>query len=398
MTPIPPRFFVLALPAALAGCGVDEITINEPLPTPTPVSTTPAHVPAIPRLEAGPHLGMITGFDPLDTSQAAEATRRYAEARDSGASIGRVQIDWADLETSRGVYDAGALEEAFADPGLVGMNVYVLISTLDSDGLTVPAYLGDADGLRGGLTFASPEVTGAFRDFLDWLAPELLGRNVWALSIGNEIDVPIGDGQAGEAAAQEFYETAFAHWNANYPDIATSITFTFGAEERVPQFFVAMRDASDLVTFNYYCLDANITVTGQAQWEADVARMKTAAGTREIFIQELGCPVGYGPQGSAGEIGGSLDNQVRFFEYFGGVFASDPQMRAATMFQLYDWSPQLAAQFAEPIRDEGFPLLADRFEEWLVTVGLLRWSDSSERPAWQTWLNQLARVRAARDD
>ncbi|MEM8726851.1 MAG: hypothetical protein AAGE86_15155 [Pseudomonadota bacterium] len=158
-----------------------------------------------------------------------------------------------------------------------------------------------------------------------------------------------------------------------------------------------MRDAADLVTFNYYCLQADLTVTEQAQWEVDLAAMKAAAGDRDIFIQELGCPVGYSPQGRATDIGGSLANQTRFFEYFGEVFATDPQMRAATMFQLFDWSPGLAAMFAQPLRDEGAELAADRLEEWLATSGFLRWSDAGERPAWRAWLTQLERVRAARE-
>ena len=79
-------------------------------------------------------------------------------------------------------------------------------------------------------------------------------------------------------------------------------------------------------------------------------------------------------------------------------FSSDPQLRAATMFQLYDWSPELAGLFGDSLRDEGAVLLGDRLEEWLATSGFLRWEDSFERPAWQTWLAQLQRVRAARGD
>jgi hypothetical protein len=71
-------------------------------------------------------------------------------------------------------------------------------------------------------------------------------------------------------------------------------------------------------------------------------------------------------------------------------------LRAATAFQLFDWSPELAAMFAQPLRAAGLPAFADRFEEWLATVGLRRWSDGSARPAWNAWLDQLERVREAR--
>ena len=158
-----------------------------------------------------------------------------------------------------------------------------------------------------------------------------------------------------------------------------------------------MRSRADIVSFNYYCLTGDIQVTEQSDWEARLAQMKADAADREIFIQELGCPVGYSPQARATSIGGSLENQVRFFEFFGEAFATDPQLRAATMFQLYDWSPELARMFGDFVRDDGAELAGDRLEEWLATSGFLRWEDSFERPAWQTWLEQLERVRSARE-
>ncbi len=340
---------------------------------------------------------MITGFDPLDAAREDDARARYAAAKDAGATIGRVQMDWSELETAPGVYDQAALDEAFEDFALEGMNLIILVSTLDSDGLTVPSYLGEADGLSDGRTFASPAVIEAFTDFLDWLRPQLEARNVWGLSIGNEVDSPIDDGIVTPADAATFYEAALAHWNERAPDIAVAVTLTIGAIDRQPVLQARIRDASDFVIFNYYCLDAALTVTGPDQWEADLATIKQAAGDRDIFIQELGCPVGYSPQARATSIGGSLENQIAFFDYFGNFFAQDPQLRAATMFQLFDWSPELARSFSDPVRDAGEEVAADRLEEWLATSGFVRWTDQAERPAWNSWLTALEKARTARE-
>lgn len=381
----------------LVGCGVDDVRINEPAPTPPPVQSPPFE-PSLPRLAAGPHFGMITGFDPLDEARKRIATDHYAEARAAGMSIGRVQVDWAELEPAPGVYDGDAFDEAFADPNLAGLNLAVLVSTLDSDGLTVPAYLVRDGVLRDGLTLASPEVTDAFSDFLDWIAPRLLERNVWLLSIANEPLGPIEDAMVSESEAVQFYSAAMDRWNENVPQIGITATFTSEAPNGIPDLFAAVRARADIVAFNYYCLLPDITVSSQQQWESDVAGMKADAGSREIFLQELGCPVGYGPRGQPSAIGGSVANQAAFFEYFGNQFAQDPQLRAATAFQLYDWSPELAASFAKPIDAAGMPVLAGRLEEWLATVGLLRWSDASERPAWETWLVQNRRLKDQRGE
>ncbi|MEM7690711.1 MAG: hypothetical protein AAF291_16985 [Pseudomonadota bacterium] len=393
--------FPLAAVFALAGCSVDEISISPNPPTTPPVQNPPTpapFTPSLPRLASGPHLGMITGFDPLSDEQADEAALRYEQARASGASVGRVQIDWGELETAPGEYDEEALIDAFADPGLEGMNVVVLLSTLDSDGLTVPDYLVEDGALRDGLTLASPQLVDAFSGFLDWLGPQLMARDVWLLSIANEPKGPVEDGLASEQDAVTFYSEAMDQWNAAHPEIGITATFTIAAPQGIPDFFEAVRARADIVSFNYYCLTGEIQVTGQADWEARLAQMKADAGGREIFMQELGCPVGYSPQARPTFIGGSLENQVAFFEFFGEAFATDPQLRAATMFQLYDWSPELASQFGDSLRDQGFPVLGDRLEEWLATSGFLRWEDSFERPAWQTWRAQLERLKAARAD
>ncbi|MEL6541831.1 MAG: hypothetical protein AAFQ34_10550 [Pseudomonadota bacterium] len=388
------------LAALLCGCSVDEISVSSPPPVATPSPTPPStgFEPALPRLASGPHLGMITGFDPLNAERAEQAALRYQQARASGASVGRVQIDWSELETAPGEFDEQALVDAFEDPGLEGMNLVVLVSTLDTEGLTIPAYLMEGDGLRDGLTLGSPEVVNAFTVFLDWLGPQLMAREVWLLSIANEPIGPIEDGLATEDGAVTFYSTAMDRWNEAVPEIGVTATFTLAAPSGIPLFFEAVRSRADIVSLNFYCLTADIQVTGQSEWEARLAQMKADAGDRDIFIQELGCPVGYSPQARDTFIGGSLENQVAFFEFFGEAFATDPQLRAATMFQLYDWSPELAAMFGDLLRDQGVQVAGDRLEEWLATSGFLRWEDSFERPAWQTWLSQLERVREAREE
>ncbi|MEL7199728.1 MAG: hypothetical protein AAGL10_15565 [Pseudomonadota bacterium] len=396
------RFMTWGLCAALVplltACGPED---GAPLAPTVSVSPNPPPVasfePSLPRLADGPHLGMITGFDPLDANRAAVAAARYDQARAAGATIGRIQIDWAELETAPGEYDAAALDDAFAAPELAGMNLVVLLSTLDSEGLTVPDHLVEDGRLRDGLTLGSPEVVDSFTAFLDWLGPHLQQRDVWLLSILNEPKGPIDDGVVNEAEAVTFYSVAMDQWNEDIPEIGITGTFTTSGPSGIPDFYEAVRVRSDMISFNYYCLTDDIQVTGRDAWETRLAQMKANAGDREIFVQELGCPVGFSPQAQATSIGGSLENQVQFFDFLGEVFASDPQFRAATMFQIYDWSPELSMIFSGPLRDAGQDIAADRLEEWLATSGFLRWSDSFERPGWQTWLMQLERVRTARE-
>lgn len=78
------------------------------------------------------------------------------------------------------------------------------------------------------------------------------------------------------------------------------------------------------------------------------------------------------------------------------AFIEDPQLRAATVFQLYDWSQELAAMFKASFIEAGDPIVGELLEEWLSSVGFCRWSDATCRSARDTSLAGLGDLQAAR--
>ena len=353
----------------------------------------------VPRLPAGPHMGIIVGFDDLrggPYDRVARAEALLDEAAAAGASLARIQIDWSELEPRPSRYDASALTDALEAAGTRGQHVFVTLSTLDSDGFTIPAdLLGTDDRLRDGLTLAAPEVIDRFDAFLGWFVPYLTDAEVWGLTLGNEVDAPILDGIATEDGALAFYRSAADRVKSLDPDMGVSVTLTMGAPIALPDFTSGVMSAMTLATFNHYCLDGMIRVTDPDQWRKDVAVMKRAAQELPIMIQELGCPVGFAsdgrdrPQGAEDTLQSSLETQNAHIAFFRDLYLNDPQFRAATVFQLYDWSPDLTRLFADTLRAEGLPVLADRFDAWLRTIGLCRWETGACGPAWDTWLAAL---------
>ncbi|MEM8616911.1 MAG: hypothetical protein AAGF20_08240 [Pseudomonadota bacterium] len=395
---------VLAASICLTACsgGNGSSSNVSPPPPPPPVARD-----AIPRLPAGPHVGTIIGFDQLTSSgpnREAVAQALIADARAAGATVGRAQIDWAELETAPGVYDEPALRDALSAAKVLGPFVFVTLSTLDTDALTVPSDLLEDGRLRDGRTLSSPAILARFRAFLDWLTPILAEEEVWGLSLGNEVDVAISDGFDPPASSLTFFQAGFDRVRAVDPQMAVTVTLTISAPRTLPDFSDSLIADMDVVTFNYYCLDEQLLVTRESRWDADIRDMKREAGNKPIFIQELGCPVGYGDDGAgapvrpANGLMGTADIQATFFEDMMQRFADDEQLRAATVFQLLDWSPALARSFSDPLRAVGEDLSADRLEEWLATVGLCRWADATCRPAFQVWLDGLEKVRAARPE
>ena len=360
----------------------------------------------IPRLGDGPHLGMIVGFDPLTTDlydQPARVTELTSQAVAAGMNISRFQIDWSELESEIG-YEDEVLNDFLNTIRSSRLPAYVTLSTLDSGGLTLPDYLMDMDGvgLRPDLTITSPEVIQAFERFLNWFIPSLTEVGVWGISLGNEGDSLLEDGDVNSQDFITFFQAGLARVNSIDPDMSSSVTFTGGGYSNFPRETKAILEHSDHATVNFYCLDIGFQVTREPIWEAYLSDLKGNVGNKPIFFQELGCPAGYGDDGVGAPVrppnglSGSSTIQAEFVEYMGDVFISDQQFIGATWFQLLDWSPQLAEDFVSPIAMES-PVAGALTEEWLATSGICRWADGTCRLAWDQWLMTLSDVRVERE-
>ncbi|GAB5388608.1 MAG: hypothetical protein Alpg2KO_15760 [Alphaproteobacteria bacterium] len=360
----------------------------------------------MPRLPDGPHWGLIESFDDLTTQidqldrQALVQTYRQ-QAIDAGMSIGRALIDWEELETAEGVFDEDALRDALDLATQGDVLAYVTLSTLDSTELTLPTYLEDPDGtvvddneLSGDL------VLTALENLLDWMVPILAEYDIFALSLGNEVEIPIEDGTVTLQDAVGFYEFATEHVRSLDADLATSLTFNSGATRNQPETLAALVPLIDVVMFNHGGLGENAQATDEEQWAEDYDMMADAAQGRQIIMQELGMSAGFEAERDEPDsvLASSPELQGRYFDFAADRFAHDPQFRAATLFQLLDWSEEAAALFADPLVEVGLGAFAEQVSEALQTTGLLRWADGSERPAWQNFTDALGLMQDVQND
>lgn len=353
---------------------------------------------AIPKLAPGPHMGIIAGFDPLDNKPPYRLRRSEEltkEAIYSGATINRIQIDWSELEPQKGKYDEDQLNEFFDNIKDQNLSTIVTLSTLDSDGFTLPSYLmNDKRQLKDDLKLNSPSLIKDFENLLAWLTPKLREKNVWALSLGNEVDSTMVDNNIAENSALDFFISGKNTVKQIDPQMAVSVTLTTKSYVNFPDFTKKLISKLDFATFNYYCLDDYFKVSKKSKWEKDLKRMKKEAAEKEIFFQELGCPAGYEDSDKESYVVGSIEKQNKFFAFFIDKIIQDPQLRGATIFQLFDWSPQTIRLLTDPIRNEGLPEVANIVDEWHETLGLCRWKDTTCRPAWNIWLNGLKKIKS----
>ena len=64
---------------------------------------------------------------------------------------------------------------------------------------------------------------------------------------------------------------------------------------------------------------------------------------------------------------------------------------------MVDWSPQLTEWFTQALMgEEELGALRTMLAEWLTTIGLVRYTGGSARPAWQAFLRGVEELAAAR--
>lgn len=339
----------------------------------------------IPRLPAGNHLGMIVGFNPaLPPATATEIDVAWTEALAHGMDVGRVQISWAELEPSPGLIDASPLVEELVALVADGLTPMVLIETLDSDSLELPADLLDPDDpsrLAPGLAFDDATVTGRFAALLDVVVPVMTERGVFGVSIANEPGTLFERDTSGTDAVVGFLDAARSHVHALDPELG--VTMTMREVEVGTPFLASVVGASDFASMNFYCSLPDLTVDATAG-TVRLAAMMAATADLDVVLQEFGCPAG--PDDVASTLGATEALQAGFYADIGAALVAEPRLRAAFAFQLVDWSPEAIALLEASIQDAP-QWFIDRFVESLATVGMRRYADGTPRPAWSAWLD-----------
>lgn len=350
--------------------------------------------PADPLATLGPgsHAGLIVGFEPPAPYLLGPVQQHMTTAVAAGADLGRLQLDWTELEPSPGVYDDTPIVEAMALVDRFGQRPMATISTIDSTELTFPVDLMDGNGwLAPGLSFDDPVVLARFEAFVDWVVPRLQQEGIWLLALANEPDAQLVNRPQEAPAFLTFLDRGFARSRALAPELPVTVDLSADALNDTPLRADALVDRVDVVLFNLY---GGFSFTPPALPAADFVRQEldaweSYADGRPMVIQELGSAAGW-PSGST--IGASEAEQAAFFEAAMTELRERDALRAVVVFQLLDWSPQLFDFFFGPFQPFFPPLAYEQQRETYQTLGLLRWSDGTARPAWNAFLdgaNQL---------
>ncbi|MEO1059882.1 MAG: hypothetical protein AAFZ07_00585 [Actinomycetota bacterium] len=363
------------LVAACSSSGTaDPAPSSTTVDTSTTVVETPAPSPSThPLLAPSPttHLG-LSWFSPAEPAAARSVDERWAEAQ-AASTVGRVLVDWVELEPQRGDHRADLLDEALGELTDAGLAPMVTIAAVDVSGTPFPEWLGGFD---------PRDAAEAYVEMIAAMLPTLRAHGVWLLAIANE--PPLADGELDVDDFASFVERVEAGAQRLAPDLAVTFTFA-GGDPFLPEPAIdRMIETVDAFSVNHYCLGGDLRRLPLEEATAQIDRLVERAGDLPVVFQELGCP--------AGEANGSSDaDQLAWFEVAFEHLDSIERVRAAFVFEFLDWSPAVFeldyGSTLEGLTEEVGPDFVERFETWLLTAGLVR-SDGSARPAFELFLEQ----------
>ena len=322
----------------------------------------------LPLLGDGQYVSLIRGFNaenPVATTDSIE--KRWNEAVAAGMKVGRLQIDWPEMEPEAGSYDKNALSEPLAELEQEQLRPFLLISAYDSEGPVLPEDLE-------GKALNDEEVLDRFKKLMDWVIPMLTESNGWVIAISNEPDVNLPEERGLKEEVLTFLEVMRDYIHQLQPEMAVTVTMNEGSLKSAVNGVQEIAEVSDVICFNYYGGDYRGMAYEdiKSSIRIDIENMLALDEGKQLIIQELGMPSGDQLANSSDEI------QQLFYRAFFETMEEYPKLRAAVIFQLVDWSPGVIEWISELLREENsaeeFIL---QYEEILGTIGLIRYEDGT---------------------
>jgi hypothetical protein len=231
-----------------------------------------------------------------------------------------------------------------------------------------------------GQPFDAEQVGERLDHLFDSLLPRLQGRVKYFL-VGNEIDAYFNQHPGQVQAFSKLVARAAAHIRKSVPGAQISVSTTIAGIDDA----VRLRPILDQTTFfalTYYPLGSDFVVRDPSTVNSDFPRILAAAGSKQIFLQEVGYP-------TAASNGSSEDKQAEFFSLVLDRITSHPDRFIGVNFTfMSDFSDSLVKGFSAYYGASG----ADRFGSFLKSLGMF---DDRGRPkkAWAVFERKVSSLK-----
>jgi hypothetical protein len=293
---------------------------------------------------------------------------RFRQARDAGVNFIYMSPKWNEIETDRERYKLNDVGYKIDEAREENLPAVLHIRIIDTNQRAVPADLMDQP-------FDSEQVGIRLDRLLDAVLPKLEGRVKYFL-VGNEID-PYFKQHPGEVQAfAKLVARATVHIRNSVPDAQISVSTTLDGIE--DGHLRPILDQTAFFALTYYPMSPDFVVRDPSTVDADFTRILQAAGTKRIFLQEVGYP-------TSPNNGSSEEKQAELFSRVLDRVAADPGRFVGVNFTfMSDFSDSLVKSFTAYYHMPG----VNRFASFLKTLGMF---DDRGRPkkAWDVFAHKV---------
>jgi hypothetical protein len=289
---------------------------------------------------------------------------RFRQAREAGINFIYISPKWNEIETGREKYRLNDVQYQIGEAVQENLPAILHIRVIDTNQRAMPADLM-------GQPFDAEETGARLDRLLDAVLPRLKGRVKYFL-VGNEIDAYFNQHPGEVQAFARLVARAGAHIRGRVPDAQISVSTTLAGIEDSPRLRPIL-DQTAFFALTYYPLNPDFVVRDPSAVNTDFPRIMEAAGSKQIFLQEVGYP-------TSATNGSSEEKQAEVFSRVLDRVASDPGRFIGVNFTfMSDFSDSLVKSFSAYYRMPG----ADRFASFLKTLGMF---DDQGRPKKAWWV------------
>ena len=382
------QFGIMSL--AIVSAGLFFYTANQTLGQEAGSQTRIHELPLLPK---GQHLSYIEGFNPDNPPELRKVMdEAFQESLKNGMKVARVQMDWPDVEPTKGIYEKQELIERLQFYHSQELAIFLLLCTADTDALNYPKDLlaEEGESLARGMKPDDPVIVDRYNKMLDWAMPIAREYGVYCISVGNEADTHHEDDPTFMPHFIKFVAAVRTHAHNIDPDIAITYTSTCDPVLHPDRKYGKdMADSVDIVCFNFYGFGGQSGFDRESTEKLFDGMVELAKG-KPMQIQELGCSSIRNPDMNWQFYESSDSIQSSFFQWVFGKIKSTEQMRAAYIFQLVDHSPVIDKLYFDVFSVEGIPRDWTRGVcDWLKGLGLISFDSAEKKPAWNEFLKGL---------
>tara|TARA_Y100000310_G_scaffold109337_1_gene107776 strand:+ start:206 stop:1258 length:1053 start_codon:yes stop_codon:yes gene_type:complete len=272
-------------------------------------------------------------------------------AKDVGLDVVGLPLAWDEIETSPKNYGNVFLGIANIYYPSQNTKLFLVVSPIDTNNLRIPSDLQGKD-------FDDPEVISRFNSMMDYVLEELNAVELVSVSIGNEIDIYLGQNQEEWAQYEEFLKQTSSHIKSK-KNIKTGAKATFkGLTKTNINELKNINNNLDVVMVTYYPLNPDFSVQDPSVVSGDINKL-ISSYNKEIQILEAGYP-------SSSSLGSSETKQAEFvLELFKISNINKDKIKVINLEWLHDKSSSEVNSFASYY---GIP--NKNFKEYLGSLGL----------------------------